>query len=196
MSPEELTFIYKHASAYGLAALAAAGVIYIIVRLAIGSYLTEKGKNLATREDLEHLTRIVEEAKAPFTSLQEELKARHQLRLAGIDRRLQTHQEAFTLWRELLGTVHTDDVGKSVLKCQTWWENNCLYLEPEVRQSFVQAYSAAHLHRTLTTSRTDSDTVSKNWKEITQFPEVLFKAVQLPPLSELERKAIGQASTP
>jgi len=195
MSLEELTFIYKHASAYGIAALLVAGIAYLIGRHALGSYLSEKGKNLATREDIEQITRLVENVKAPYNELLEELRARHQLRLAAIDRRLQAHQESFTLWRELLGATHTPDVGKTVSKCQSWWEQNCLYLEPEVRQAFVKAYSAAHIHNSLTADRTNPEAAKQNWKEIMQFPEVLFEAVQLPPLSELEKKTVEETST-
>ncbi|HET9642254.1 MAG TPA: hypothetical protein VFP68_02600 [Burkholderiaceae bacterium] len=36
--------------------------------------------------------------------------------------------------------------------------------------------------------------ITQNWQEVMQFPEVLFKAVQLPLLSELEKKAV-EAST-
>lgn len=193
MSPEEITFIYKHASVYGIAALIAAGIAYSIGRHAIGSYLSEKGKNLATREDIEQVTRLVENVKAPYNELLEELRARHQLRLAAIDRRLQAHQESFTLWRELLGATHTPDVGTIVIKCQTWWEQSCLYLEPEVRHAFVQAYSAAHIHNSLTADRSNSEAVKQNWNEVMQFPEVLFRAIQLPPLSELEKKQVEQA---
>lgn len=194
MSPDEIAFIYKHVSAYGIGALIVAGIAYLIGRHALGSYLSEKGKNLATREDIEQITRLVENVKAPYNELLEELRARHQLRLAAIDRRLQAHQEAFALWRELLGATHTPDVGTTVIKCQSWWEQNCLYLEPEVRQAFVQAYSAAHIHNSLTADRTNPDAVKQNWNEIMQFPEVLFKAIQLPPLSELEKKAVEEAS--
>ena len=190
MSPEELAFVYKHASAYGAGVLLAVGIVYLIGRHALGSYLSEKGKNLATREDIQRITRLVEEVKAPYNELLEELRARHQLRLAAIDKRLQAHQESFVLWRELLGAVHTSECGKAVVKCQAWWEQNCLYLDPDVRQSFVRAYSAAHVHPLLTQDRTAADAVKQNWKEVMQFPEVLFKAVQLPPLSELERKAV------
>lgn len=79
MTPEDISFIYKHAAAYGVAGIVGLGLVYLIARHAIGGYLGEKGKNLATREDLAHLTKIVEDVKAPYAQLQEELKARHQL---------------------------------------------------------------------------------------------------------------------
>jgi len=193
MSPEEIAFIYKHASAYGVAALLVVGIAYFIGRNAVGSYLSEKGKNLATREDIEQITSLVENVRAPYNQLLEELRARHQLRLAAIERRLQAHQESFTLWRELLGATHQPDVGKVVVKCQSWWEQNCLYLEPEVRQAFVQAYFAAHIHDSFTKDRTNPEATKQNWREIVQFQEVLFKAVQLPPLSELEKGSVQKS---
>ena len=70
----------------------------------------------------------------------------HQLRLAALDRRLQAHQEAFALWRGLLADMHDPArIGDAVRKCEDWWNNNCLYLSPDARQAFVQAYLTAHL---------------------------------------------------
>jgi hypothetical protein len=189
MSPAEIEFIWKHASVYGVAGLVVAAIAYLIGRHAVASYLSEKGKNLATREDIERITDLVEKTKAPYNELLEELRARHQLRLAAIDRRLQAHQESFVQWRKLMAAVHTAKVGAVVGECQSFWEANCLYLEPAVRESFVRAYSAAHLHSSILSDRSAVDAVKQNWREITQFPEVLFAAVSLPALSELERKA-------
>lgn len=191
MSPEELQFVYKHAVAYGGFTLVVGVLVFLITRYALASYLSEKGKNLATREDIEEITRKVEAVRAPYNELLEELKARHQLRLAALDRRLQAHQEAFTLWRELHGVVHGPDVGPVVIKLQSWWEQNCLYLEPRVREAFVRAYSAAHTHGTLTRQHADYPALAESWKEITRFPDELFAAVQLPPLSAAELGAVA-----
>jgi hypothetical protein len=134
--------------------------------------------------------------KAPYNELLEELRARHQLRMAAIDRRLQVHQDSFVLWRELLDAVHSPNAGPSVVKCQTWWEANCLYLEPEVRKAFIQSYTAASLHPSLLANRADPADIKANWQEVMRFPEVLFSAVHLPPLSELERKTIEKEPPP
>ena len=66
-----------------------------------GTYLREKGKNLATKEDLAELTRIVEAIKNEHAKELEVVKGRQQLRMAALDKRLQAHQEAFALWRRL-----------------------------------------------------------------------------------------------
>ena len=190
MTPEEIAFIYKHASLYGLGLVVAIAIVYLIGKHSLSSYLAEKGKNLATREDIKKITELVEEVKAPYNQLLEELRARHQLRLAAIDRRLQAHQESFTLWRQLLGAVHTKDAGSTVITCQEWWERNCLYLEPDVREAFVRAYTAVSSHGSLLQDRSATEAIKQNWQEIVRFPQVLFPAVQLPPLSELEKKAV------
>lgn len=196
MTPEEIAFIYKHASLYSLGLIVAIVIVYLIGKHSLSSYLSEKGKNLATREDIRKITELVEEVKAPYNQLLEELRARHQLRLAAIDRRLQAHQESFALWRQLLGAVHTKDAGPTVVKCQDWWEQNCLYLEPDVREAFVRAYTAVSAHGSLLQDRTATEAVKQNWQEIVRFPQILFPAVQLPPLSELEKKAVESPLQP
>lgn len=191
MTPEEFATLKNALAGFSIGALVAAGLAYLIVKNFLPSYLSEKGKNLATREDIEEITKRVEGVRTQYLSLVEELKARHQLRLAAVDRRLQAHQEAFALWRQVMGATHTDDIGKVVIECQSWWEQNCVYLEPTVRAAFVTAYSAANEHRSYLQARAETELVKSNWKLITDFPNILFQAIQLPALSELEAKALG-----
>jgi len=172
----------------------AGGVVAALVIRFWGSYVQEKGKNLATKQDIADITREIEEAKQPFFELQEQIKGFHQLRFAAIDRRLQAHQEAFTLWRKLLATAHTKDAGRTAMECQTWWERHCLYLEPTVRQAFVAAYNAAGEHRLYLEDRSNPDVVRENWRTITQFPAILFAAVQLPTLTPEEEKNLTEAA--
>jgi hypothetical protein len=191
MASDELAALKAVLSGFGFGALVALGVGYLLVKHFFSSYLLEKGKNVATREDIEVITKKVEAVRAQYASLVEELKARHQLRLAAVDRRLQTHQEAFALWRKLIGAVHNEQIGGVVLECQSWWEQNCIYLEPPVREAFVAAYGAAHSHHALLNGHSESSLIRSNWKTITDFPNVLFQAIQLPALSELETRALG-----
>lgn len=193
MTLEELIAIKSLASAFGIGATLASFTAWISIKYYLSSYLSEKGKNLATKEDIAEITDQVEAVRTQYSTLIEELKARHQLRLAAVDRRIQTHQEAFTLWRKLFSATHTENIGKVVIECQTWWEENCIYLEPRVRSSFVTAYNAAHLHNTFITSRSNPEEVKANWAKITSFPNELFEAIQLPKLSELEVKMVGNA---
>ncbi len=142
MSIDELKQLLSLAGAFGIGGLVAGGVVFSLIKSFIPSYLAKKAENLATREDIAAITYEIEHVRSEYAFLIEQLKAKHQLRMAALDRRLQAHQEAFELWRELLEAAHTDGIGKVVMKCQSWWERNCLYLEPKVREAFVAAYSA------------------------------------------------------
>jgi hypothetical protein len=173
-------------SAYGLGALIASCVALLLVRHYLPGYLAEKGKNLATREDIGAITDKVEEVKIQYSAILEEIKARHQLRTAALDARLKAHQEAFVLWRKLVAAAYTDQLGKVVIECQSFWEANCLYLEPAVRDAFMEAYSGAHTHGELHRVRADAPLVSEQWSRVTAFPPILFRAIQLPGISELE----------
>ena len=186
MTAKELDFFFELVGKVGLGFLFGAVVIYIIIKNYIPSYLQEKAKNLATKEDIQDITDKVEGIRFLYASNLEEVKGQHQLKLAAIDKRLQVHQEAFTLWREILGAVYTDEINNVVVRCQSWWEKNCLYLEPKVREAFVKSYSASHMHRELTRDRNASENVERSWDIIVDFPKVLFEAIQLPPLSKLE----------
>jgi len=202
MTPDELKFLYSMLPGLGVGGMVGAAVAYLLMRFYMTSYLGEKGKNLATKEDIKAITKLVEEAKEPFVTAVENLKGRHQLRMAAVDRRLQAHQEAFTLWREILSTVHTEEIGKTVQKCQTWWEQNCVYLESKVRVGFLDAYSASHGHSKMLQGRVDAKEIKENWSRITKFPDILFQEVELPSLTEREHKALhmddpyGKAITP
>ena len=191
MTPEEFSAIWSLMAAFGAGAVVAAVIAYLVLKFFFSSYLTEKGKNLATREDITAIADKVESVRTQYATLIEELKARHQLRLAAVDRRLQAHQEAFTLWRKLMSATHTDEIGTVVIECQTWWEQNCIYLEPAVREAFVSAYRAAHGHSELLRGRAEVKVIKDSWSLVTGFPNILFQAVQLPTLSELEAKALG-----
>ena len=174
MSTDELNQLLHLTSAFGAGGLVAVVATIFLVRTYIPSYLAKKAENLATREDIAAITREIESVRTEYSILVEQLKAKHQLRMAALDRRLQVHQDAFELWRELYGAMHTDQIGNVVRKCQTWWEKNCLYLEPNVREAFVSAYSSAHLHSSLLNARADSKDIKENWEKILNFPNTQY----------------------
>jgi len=191
MSPEELQSLLSLLARYGFEAVIAGAVVFLLLKFFLPGYLSEKGKNLATKEDIAKITDEIERVKSQYAVLLEELKAKHQLRLAAIDRRLEAHQEAFTLWRELLAHTHTEEVGKVVIKCQDWWEKNCLYLEPNVREAFSDAYSAAHTHNALLQGRSNDKLVKENWERITNAGQIILEAAQLPGLTAVEKKELA-----
>ena len=190
MSAEDFRAVLSYLGAFGVGGVVAGLAVYLLLKSFLPSYLAEKGKNLATKEDVAQITREIEAVKSEYALVLEELRARNQLRMAALDRRLEAHQEAFTLWRELLGAVHTDKVGSVVLKCQAWWEKNCLYLSSAVRESFSDAYSSAHAHHAYLQSRTDAKLVQENWARIMKAGNDIVAAVQLPGLTSAEKDEI------
>ena len=64
-----------------------------------------------------------------------EASRKQQLRLAALDKRLQTAQEAYTLWRKLLRLPHPDEpddgtpVEDTLRNCRDWWETILCFLQ-------------------------------------------------------------------
>ena len=193
MTQSELQAVINLVGTFGLGAIVAAVVVLLVIKHYFPAYLAEKGKNLATKEDIASITREVERVRHEYGALLEELKARHQLRTASLDRRLQAHQEAFTQWRALV--AGPTESGNAVVACQAWWEKNCLYLEPKVRQAFVEAYMNAHLRAEFVRARAESKFITEAWDKVMAFPNVLFESVQLPPLTPTESEALKPNGT-
>ena len=111
-----------------------------------------------------------------------------QARLIVADRRLQAHQEAYTLWRKLVKHLHSEDIGTVVVECQDWWENNRLYLSHRSRNAFITAYQNAAFDDDLRGG--DSDLLRENRIEIFQAGEEIIASVNLPSLGEKEAKIV------
>jgi len=197
MTIEEIRELLQLIGAFGVGGLIAGGLVFYLLKSFIPSYLGEKAKNLATREDIASINGEIERVKTQYAILIEELRAKHQLRLAAVESRLKVHQEAFTLWRELLASAHHDNVGDVVQKCQSWWERNCLYLEPAVREAFSDAYFAAPLHKRLVEGGiSELENIQSNWKRIVRAGELIVEAVQLPGLTTAERTELAKLAQP
>lgn len=153
------------------------------------AYFSEKGKNLATKEDIAEITRRIEDVKHTYALLLEDQRQKGQLRFAALDRRLEVAQQAHVLWWNLLRALHTPEVGDHVQKCQEFWVNNRLYLSEDVSFSFRQAYMAAADHENLKeASRHDKALmreVRKNFARITDAGDIIVRSVAIPPLNEV-----------
>ena len=75
----------------------ASSIIGAMLKFLLPGYLGEKGGNLATKEDIEHVTDKIEAVKTQYALLVEAAKVDNQLRVAALDARLQRAQQAFTL---------------------------------------------------------------------------------------------------
>src|SRR5262245_13021112 len=140
-----------------LLVLIALGVLGLVIRSFFPIYMGKKAENLATKEDIAAITNEVERVKSFYNNelkqlehqherLLEELRAKQQLRMVAVEKRLEAHQQAYTLWRKLRSNAHLEGINSIVLECQEWWERNCLYLAPAAREAFLQAYFAAYDH--------------------------------------------------
>lgn len=73
---------------------------------------------------------------------------RGQLAIASLDKRLETHQEAYRLWRKIRGAVyHPESLGDVLKEANEFWESNCLYLDPASREAFIACIFRAHTHQ-------------------------------------------------
>jgi hypothetical protein len=179
------------------------GVLFL--RKYLPSYLSKKGENLATKEDIAAITHEVEKVRSEYAErleniaqqnrlLLEQTKRKHQLSLAALDRRLEAHQQVYSLWQKLLSAVHDEDkIGDVVTECQDWWMENCLYLDAEARPAFKAAYHAALDHRSFLRPPLDAGAAKENWKRITDAGEAIVRGVELPSLGEEEYKPVNSS---
>lgn len=169
-------------------------VVLVIVVLAasfIGAYLADKGRNLATKEDIATITRMVEEVKASFAAQAEDHAQHNRLRLAALDRRLETHQQAYAHWHKLLDAVYSDRILDVVNDCRTWWIENCLYLGPDVRDAFVDAWLAACRHADLLRAQTPKEELYKNWDQLQSCGDRIIRGAGLPGFAMQEKEQIA-----
>lgn len=167
------------------------GITLLILKYYVPGYLAEKGKNLATKEDVEEITKKVESVRTEHALLLEAVKSRNQMKFAAIDKRLETHQRAFALWRDLYGKIHNPKVIDVVNECHEFWNTHCLYLEPEVREAFALAYQSAARHKDLIEQYRGMggegrDEIEENMRIIRAPRDLIAKAVELPPFSDEE----------
>jgi len=162
-----------------------------------GSYLRTKGQNLATKEDIGKITEEIEKIRTGYAAKLENLSHENRLRLAALEKRLQTYQEAYTLWWQLLGSVFSPNVREMVVACQEWLTKNCVYLSNEARDAFIGAYHAADLHKSLRDSLSRKevtvDIFNKNWDKIQKVGDILLRDAGLPGFTENERNEITNA---
>ena len=179
------------------------GVVILVWRSFFSGYASKKGENLATEEDIRRITNEVEDVKALYAKqlkelehqnerVLEQLRSRQQLRMAAAEKRLQVHQEAFALWRKLMYEANSPAVITTVGQCQEWWERNCLYLSPDARDAFRQAYFAAADHPSYLAKGggfTGAE-VRENFRIIREAGAAIVKGAELPDLGEGEAEDV------
>lgn len=173
-------------------------ILWHVLLPLLAGYAQAKGKNVADKEDIARITRLVEDVKQENQLILEQMRMRQQLRLAAADKRLSAHQEAFAMWRGLVQTVHAPHILDIVRTCQTWWEHNCLYLTAEARGAFMQAYTAASAHRSILDGPRDPETrreAQANWAVVMAAGILIVEGVNLPALGEAEAADVTNAAS-
>ena len=82
-------------SSYGLGAVIAGVVVFFLMRFLLPGYLSQKGKNLATKEDIEEITNSVESVKAEYAKIIEEIRSENQIKIASIEREKALKKEIY-----------------------------------------------------------------------------------------------------
>ena len=80
---------------FGLGASIGAILLYGFIKLFLPSYLSQKGKNLATKEDVEEITSKVESVKSDYAKLLEEVRSEHKLKFAALEREKSIKKEVY-----------------------------------------------------------------------------------------------------
>jgi hypothetical protein len=105
-------------------------------------------------------------------------------RLASVEKRLEINQQAFALWQKLVSVVYNkNESAKVVVECQEWWYNNCLYLQPKVREAFRACYMGVWDY-----DPKDKLMRDEVWPEIMAPGRLIPAAVNLPPIGNLDEE--------
>lgn len=95
MSIEEIEKIITIAGTFCTGAFLGGGVLFYFVKSYIPAYLSEKGKNLATKEDIGAITNEVELVKSGYAEILEEVKVSNQIKISAIEREQNTKKEVY-----------------------------------------------------------------------------------------------------
>ena len=173
--------------------------VLIIVLLAhlvwryLSTYMSKKGENLATKEDIAAITGEIERVRQQYATDLERLRASldvgARLRTAAVEKRLDKCQEAYTLWTELFWNIHDSaTLPQIVVKCQEWWIKNNLYLGSEARAAFKKAYILANTFQMLPREQTDER--ERMFRDIEATGGAIVNSAELPSLGEEEGKRV------
>jgi hypothetical protein len=91
----EITNLLTLIGFFGLGLVLGGGIFYLFVKTYIPSYLAEKAKNLATKEDVASITDKVESVKSGYAHILEEIRSNHQLKFAAIEREKSIKKEVY-----------------------------------------------------------------------------------------------------
>jgi hypothetical protein len=95
MTIKEIEQLITIFGTFGAGAIIGGGIIFLFIKSYIPSYLNNKAKNLATKEDISDITDEIEGVKSGYASILEELKSENQLKHASIGREKSIKKEVY-----------------------------------------------------------------------------------------------------
>lgn len=95
MSTEQIENVMSFIIRYGFEGVIAGLVVFLLIKYFLPGYLSQKGKNLATQEDIENITDKVESVKAGYAEVLEEIKSNNQIKIAAIEREKSIKKEVY-----------------------------------------------------------------------------------------------------
>ena len=183
------------------------GVLFLLQHF-FGGYFGRKGANRADKEDADELTKITEAVRSAYSQelakLSETLRAVTSMRLLAGEKRLEVHQKVYSIAVDMQTNAFLENIEERSEMQKSWysfWKENCLYMEPDVRSAFLDAATAFHVHRDLVKppmprNAEDAQLVIDNMKRMVTLGHKAEKAMKLPPISdELMNVLTGSKST-
>lgn len=95
MTTDQILILFTFLIRYSFEAIIVGIVVFLLIKYFLPSYFSEKGKNLATKEDIEEVTDKVESVRSDYAQVLEELRNNNQLKLAAVQREKSIKKEVY-----------------------------------------------------------------------------------------------------
>jgi hypothetical protein len=117
-------------------------------------------------------------------------------KIMALEKRLESHQDAFRLWYDLMWSLNDDDQrGVQAEKCNDWWVDNQFYLDKKSSSAFKTAALVANTFGEYRAGdKNAAEERKKAFREMQKVGSYLRKGLGLPHLEnekELEREVLG-----
>jgi hypothetical protein len=155
-----------------------------------GAYIKQKGQDKAILEGLAEINGKIESIKLDHSKKLEDYTHKNRFQLVALEKRLAAYQQSYAYWVALSNKISygPQEISQIVLECQTWFQNNCLYLDKEVGEAFWAALMAASSHHGLTVGQAPVADAAENRQTFYNFKTVLAKNFDLPAICYNDNK--------
>lgn len=171
----------------GVGAVLGGFITYLLLKSFIPGYLAEKGKNLASKEDIAQITKKVESVKHEYNLLLQNTISKEMLRSSLLEKRMEAHQGAYLLAGKLVKQIEADSSTRDHLDTEysNWYSENCLYLDAIPRESLDVIYKCFcnHTARRYNPNAPTCANDDENWERMLSAFEQLGNEFKLPQLT-------------